>query len=115
MSLVVVGLAVLFILLVVLFFVVISTLVGFLLAILVALGAGLLADRIVGRHRGGILSSIAVGFLGALVGSIAAEPLDAPAFITLGGLPVVWTILGAIAVAAVWDALTKDPAAGELD
>src|SRR3990172_13316007 len=86
----------------ILFLAIVRTIVGVALAVLVALVAGLIAESVVGESRRNPLFTIVVGFVGAIVGAIIARTADLPRLITLGGLPVVWTIIGAIIVVFVW-------------
>ncbi|MDX1624534.1 MAG: GlsB/YeaQ/YmgE family stress response membrane protein [Gemmatimonadota bacterium] len=75
------------------------TLVGFLLLLLVAAIAGALGQALVGYSAGGCLVSIALGFVGALLGSWLAAQLGLPEPfpITIEGrpFPLIWSIVGA--------------------
>ena len=71
-----------------------------LLILLVIAGiCGGVARSIVGTTRGGCLVSIALGFIGALVGMWLARLMDLPEFlaINIGGrnFPIIWSIVGA--------------------
>jgi len=88
--------------LLVLFFVVVRTLVGLALAVVIALVAGLIAESVVGAKRRNPVFSIIVGFIGAIVGAMIARAFSLPLLLTVEGLPVVWTVIGAIIVTAVW-------------
>lgn len=59
---------------------------------------GSIGRSLVGFSRGGCVVSIAVGFIGALVGTWIARKADLPEFFVLniGGtnFPVVWSIIG---------------------
>ncbi|HWQ14819.1 MAG TPA: GlsB/YeaQ/YmgE family stress response membrane protein [Roseiflexaceae bacterium] len=61
--------------------------------------AGALGEAIVGYSPGGLLVSIVIGLVGALIGSWLARELGLPAIITFtyGGetIELLWTILGA--------------------
>jgi uncharacterized membrane protein YeaQ/YmgE (transglycosylase-associated protein family) len=76
------------------------TLVDLLLLILVGGICGAIAEMVVGFSPGGFLASVAIGFLGALLGTWLARQLDLPSIFALniGGytIEVVWAILGAI-------------------
>ena len=69
-----------------------------LLLLLVAGVCGSLGQSLAGFSRGGCLVSIALGFVGALVGTWLARILELPAIFTLHiqgeSFPVVWSILG---------------------
>ncbi|QDT21479.1 hypothetical protein [Gimesia chilikensis] len=60
---------------------------------------GSIARALAGSTRGGCLVSIALGFIGALIGSKLAMALELPEILSipLGGrnYPVVWSIIGA--------------------
>lgn len=75
------------------------SLVEFLVLLLVAGICGGLAQSIAGYSRGGCLVSIALGFVGALLGLWLARLLGLPELFTLQigdhGFPVVWSIIGA--------------------
>jgi uncharacterized membrane protein YeaQ/YmgE (transglycosylase-associated protein family) len=77
-----------------------------LLVLLVISGiCGSIAQSLVGATRSGCLASIALGFIGALIGMWIARELELPEFlpITIGGkaFPVIWSIVGASLFAAV--------------
>ncbi|MFN2420778.1 MAG: GlsB/YeaQ/YmgE family stress response membrane protein [Gemmatimonadota bacterium] len=75
------------------------TLLGVLLLLLVAAVAGALGQAIVGYSAGGCLVSIALGFVGALLGGwIAGQvglPEPFPIVIQGQPFPLVWSIIGA--------------------
>jgi len=81
------------------------TLVGVLLLLLVAALAGGLGQAIVGYSTGGCLVSIALGFVGALIGGWLAGRLGLPEPfpITIEGqtFPLIWSIIGAALFVAV--------------
>jgi uncharacterized membrane protein YeaQ/YmgE (transglycosylase-associated protein family) len=83
----------------------------FLLLLCVAGLAGGLGQALAGYSRGGCLASIALGFIGALLGSWLAGLLGLPGVlvITIGGepFPLIWSILGAALFVAVLGALSK--------
>ncbi|HVF87401.1 MAG TPA: GlsB/YeaQ/YmgE family stress response membrane protein [Pyrinomonadaceae bacterium] len=77
-----------------------------LLALLLVAGiCGALGQAIGGYTRGGCLVSIALGFVGALVGVWLARALKLPEFfaVQIGGtsFPIVWSIIGAALFVAV--------------
>lgn len=102
MSLVVIAALLLAFILFILFIVIVRTVVGLALAVLVALVAGLIAESVVGESRRNPLFTLVIGFVGAIVGAIIARVTDLPRLISIGGLPVIWTIIGAIIVTFVW-------------
>ena len=81
------------------------TLLGLLLLLLVAAVAGALGQAIGGYSAGGCLVSIALGFVGALIGGWLAGQLGLPEPfpITIQGqpFPLVWSIIGAALFVAI--------------
>ena len=72
-----------------------------LLILLIIAGiCGSIGQSIVGYSHGGCVVSIAVGFIGALLGEWIAKKLSLPDFfvVNIGGsnFPVVWSILGSV-------------------
>lgn len=80
-------------------FKVIGSLIGFALMVLLAglIGAGAQSWL---RHRGSFLSSIGAGLGGAVLGIIVAKALGAPTWPSLFHLPLLWTVVGSVAVVA---------------
>jgi uncharacterized membrane protein YeaQ/YmgE (transglycosylase-associated protein family) len=86
------------------------TLLEFLLLLLIAGICGSLGQAITGFTRGGCLVSVALGFIGALVGTWMARGLGLPELLAVqvGGqaFPIVWSIIGAAVVVLVVGLLT---------
>jgi uncharacterized membrane protein YeaQ/YmgE (transglycosylase-associated protein family) len=85
-----------------------------LLALLVVAGiCGALGQAIAGYSRGGCLVSIALGFIGALLGAKLAGILKLPELFTInvGGhpFPVIWSIIGSALFVAVLSIFTRRP------
>lgn len=78
---------------------------GFLLLLLIAAVCGSIAQALVGYSRGGCITSIVVGFIGALVGWWIARSLNLPLLwqISIQGkdFPVIWSIIGGAIFVAV--------------
>jgi uncharacterized membrane protein YeaQ/YmgE (transglycosylase-associated protein family) len=87
------------------------SIVDFLLFLLIAGICGSLAQAVVGFSRGGCLVAIALGFIGALLGSWLARALalPEPLPITVGGkqFPVVWSIIGAALFTALLSLISR--------
>lgn len=70
-----------------------------LLLLLIAAVCGAIGKAIAGSARGGLIVSIVLGFIGALVGPWVARllKLPEPLMVTIGGhpFPVLWSIIGA--------------------
>ena len=81
------------------------------LLLIVAAICGSLGMAIGGYSRGGCLMSIALGFIGALVGMWLARTLALPEFFMLefGDLrfPIVWSVIGSALFVAVIGFLTR--------
>lgn len=87
-------------------------LIQLLVLLIIAALCGAAGQAIAGtRSRGGCLVSIALGFVGALLGSWLAGILGLPELFTinLGGtaFPIVWSIIGAALFVAVLSLITR--------
>lgn len=87
------------------------TLIDLLILLLVAGLCGALGQAISGFSRGGCLVSIALGFIGAVLGMWLARQLGLPELfvVAVGGrnFPVVWSIIGSALFVAVISLLTR--------
>jgi uncharacterized membrane protein YeaQ/YmgE (transglycosylase-associated protein family) len=81
------------------------TAVDFILLLVVAGMIGAIGQAIAGFSRGGCLVSIALGFVGALIGMWLAASIGLPDLfvIDVGGtkFPIVWSVIGATLFVAV--------------
>jgi uncharacterized membrane protein YeaQ/YmgE (transglycosylase-associated protein family) len=81
------------------------TLTSFLILLLVAGICGSIGQAIAGYSHGGCLVSIALGFIGALVGLWVSHALGLPELfvVSIGAerFPVIWSIIGAALFVAV--------------
>jgi uncharacterized membrane protein YeaQ/YmgE (transglycosylase-associated protein family) len=72
---------------------------------------GALGQAISGYSRGGCLVSIALGFIGALIGVALARFLNLPELLPIQfsttTFPVIWSIIGAAIFLAVLGLLTR--------
>jgi uncharacterized membrane protein YeaQ/YmgE (transglycosylase-associated protein family) len=88
------------------------TLIDLLILLLVAGLCGSLGQAISGFSRGGCLVSIALGFVGALIGMWIARQLGLPELfaIDIGGtrFPIIWSIIGSALFVAVISLLTRN-------
>jgi len=82
-----------------------TTVPAFLLLLLIAAVCGALGKAIAGSVRGGLVVSIALGFIGSLVGPWVARMLKLPEpfLVDIGGypFPVLWSIIGAALFVAI--------------
>lgn len=85
---------------------------GFFLLLVIAFVCGSIAQALAGGSRGGCLVTIALGFVGALIGSWIAKALDLPVLLSIdvgGGenFPVIWAIMGGALFSALLGFLTR--------
>ena len=87
------------------------TFVELLVLLLVAGVAGAIGQAIAGYSHGGCLVSIAIGFVGALLGSWLARSMGLPELfmVNIGGqpFPIVWSIIGAALFVALLGLLRR--------
>ena len=87
--------------------------IEFLILLLVAGICGSIAQALVGYSHGGCLVSIALGFIGALLGTWLARLMQLPDLLTVQfgdqPFPIVWSIIGAALFAAVLSLITRRP------
>jgi len=81
------------------------TLPGLILLIVIAAVCGAVGRGIAGEIRGGLIVSIALGFIGALLGPwLAAQlKLPEPLMVHISGhpFPILWSIIGAALFVAI--------------
>ena len=86
-------------------------LIQFLLLLLIAGLCGALGQAISGYSHGGCLVSIALGFIGALLGSWIAGRLGLPELLAIpaGGMnfPIIWSIIGAAIFVAIINLVSR--------
>jgi len=77
------------------------------LIVLLIVGAltGMIGERLAGYSHLGCITSIALGFIGALIGSWAVKQFDLPMIFSIEigrtTFPVVWAIIGAAVLVAI--------------
>jgi len=81
------------------------SLLDFIILLVVAGVAGSIGQAIAGFSRGGCLTSIALGFVGALIGVWLSRKLGLPELFMIHvggtGFPIIWSIIGATLFVAV--------------
>lgn len=86
-------------------------LIPILILLLIAGICGAIGQAIGGYTHGGCLVSIALGFIGALLGSWIAGKIGLPELIPIriGGVnfPIIWSIIGAALFVAVINLITR--------
>lgn len=89
------------------------TVLELLVLLIIAGVCGAVAQALGGLTRGGCLVSIALGFIGAFLGSWMATELGLPEpfMVSVGGepFPVLWSIIGGALFAAVLSLVTRPP------
>ena len=74
-------------------------LIKLLVLLFIAGVCGSIAQSLAGANRSGCLASIALGFIGAILGTWIAQQLELPEFFSINigenSFPVIWSILGA--------------------
>ena len=81
------------------------TLTGLLILLLIAGICGAIGRAIAGGSAGGVIVSIAVGFIGALLGTVIAHYLRLPELMMVTvdrhPFPILWSIIGAAVFVAL--------------
>ena len=87
------------------------TLISLVVLLLVAGICGSIGQAIAGFSRGGCLTSIALGFIGALLGMYIARALGVGEMfaVNIGGesFPIIWSIIGAAIFVAIIGLITR--------
>ncbi len=87
------------------------TLLEVLILFVIAGVCGAVAQAIAGFSRGGCLVAIAIGFIGALLGTWLQRLTGLPEILTIdmdgSQFPVVWSIIGGVLFAVVVGLLTR--------
>jgi uncharacterized membrane protein YeaQ/YmgE (transglycosylase-associated protein family) len=78
-----------------------------LLLLLIAGVCGAIGQAIGGYSHGGCLVSIALGFIGALLGTWLARLLHLPEYFVLTHFPVIWSIIGAALFVALINLISR--------
>ena len=75
------------------------TLVELIILVIIAAIAGAIGQSLGGSWRGGFITAMVLGFVGAVVGTFVARNLGLPFIlrVTIGGVqfPIIWAIIGA--------------------
>jgi uncharacterized membrane protein YeaQ/YmgE (transglycosylase-associated protein family) len=74
---------------------------GFLLLLIIASIVGSIGSRLAGHSTQGCLTSIALGFIGALIGTWLSIELKIPDFLYYHDIPIFWSIVGSALFVAV--------------
>ncbi len=89
------------------------SILGFIVLLIIAGICGSIGQAIAGYSVGGCLASIALGFIGALLGAYMSQAIGLPDLLALdlGGVkfPIVWSIIGSALFVAVISLITRRP------
>jgi uncharacterized membrane protein YeaQ/YmgE (transglycosylase-associated protein family) len=80
-----------------------------LILLLVAAICGSIGAKLAGARASGCLISIALGFIGALIGSWLSRELMIPDLLYIAGRPIFWSIIGAALFVALLNLLKGRP------
>jgi len=84
---------------------------SFLVMLLIASITGAVGASLAGRRKTGCLPSIALGFIGAIIGTFIAQELHLPQFwtLTFGGhpFPIIWAVIGSALFVGVLNLFSK--------
>jgi uncharacterized membrane protein YeaQ/YmgE (transglycosylase-associated protein family) len=87
------------------------TILEFVILLVIAAVCGMIGQALAGAGRGGLLVSIALGFIGALLGLWIARAMHLPELfaVQVGNttFPVIWSIIGSALFVAVLSLLTR--------
>jgi uncharacterized membrane protein YeaQ/YmgE (transglycosylase-associated protein family) len=75
---------------------VVAALVGLVWLLLIATLCGAIAESLLHYREGGIAATTGVGLIGAVIGVVIAKVLHFPTLVSIGHLPVLWTVVGSI-------------------
>jgi uncharacterized membrane protein YeaQ/YmgE (transglycosylase-associated protein family) len=89
-------------------------LIDLLILLLIAGICGSIGQAIAGYSRGGCLVSIALGFIGAIIGMWVARHMGLPELFSINiggtGFPIIWSILGSALFVAVISLIARSRA-----
>jgi uncharacterized membrane protein YeaQ/YmgE (transglycosylase-associated protein family) len=79
--------------------------------LLIAAVTGAVGANLAGRKKLGCITSSVLGFVGALIGTLIAQTLDLPLFLTIRfgsqHFPVIWAVIGAALFVAFLNLFTR--------
>ncbi|UCH92639.1 MAG: GlsB/YeaQ/YmgE family stress response membrane protein [Candidatus Aminicenantes bacterium] len=75
--------------------------VRLLILLLIAFICGSIGASLAGASKKGCLTSIALGFIGALIGSWLSRHLQMGEILSVQGIPIVWSIIGSALFVAI--------------
>jgi uncharacterized membrane protein YeaQ/YmgE (transglycosylase-associated protein family) len=75
--------------------------IGILIHLIIAFFCGSIGAKLAGASKKGCITSIALGFIGALIGSWISRKMHIPELVAIQGIPIVWSIIGSALFVAV--------------
>jgi len=72
-----------------------------LILLIIAFFCGSIGAKLAGASKKGCITSIALGFIGGLIGSWISRKIQVPELLTFQGIPIVWSIIGSALFVAV--------------
>lgn len=82
------------------------SLIGFLILLFVASLCGSIGASLAGRSSQGCLTNIALGFIGAVIGSWLSREAGIPDILYLKNIPILWSIVGSAIFIAILSMFT---------
>ncbi|MCP5052584.1 MAG: GlsB/YeaQ/YmgE family stress response membrane protein [bacterium] len=79
-----------------------------LILLLIAFICGSIGSSLAGSSRKGCLVNIALGFIGAMLGSWLSRELDISPILVIKEIPVVWSIIGSALFVALLNLISGD-------
>jgi uncharacterized membrane protein YeaQ/YmgE (transglycosylase-associated protein family) len=81
--------------------------------IIIASICGSIGAKIAGKKTGGCLTSIALGFIGAILGSWISRQLEIKDFLYYRDIPLIWSIIGAAVFVAIINLISGNSSSSE--
>ena len=75
--------------------------IRFLILLLIAFICGSIGAALAGSKTRGCITSIILGFIGALIGNWISQELNIPDFLYIRNIPIFWSITGSALFVAV--------------
>jgi uncharacterized membrane protein YeaQ/YmgE (transglycosylase-associated protein family) len=72
-----------------------------LILLIIAFFCGSIGASLAGASKKGCITSITLGFIGALIGSWISRKMQIPELLAVQGIPIVWSIIGSALFVAV--------------
>ena len=72
-----------------------------LILLIIAFFCGSIGASLAGASKKGCITSIALGFIGAIIGSWISRKMHIPELLAIQGIPIIWSIIGSALFVAV--------------